>query len=77
MTKTIDVHGLYVDEAFKKIKTTIMANPNVNLLEVIHGYNSGFAIKNALKENGKTISKRISQIVEKPSNGGITLIYLK
>ena len=77
MSIVIDVHGLYVDEALKKIKTAIISNYSANLIEVIHGYNKGFAIKNALKEEGKHLSKRVSQVIEKPSNGGITLIYLK
>jgi len=73
----IEVHGLFVEDALKKIKDVIKENKAEKLFEVNHGYVHGNKIKVAIKERGKSLSNRISTIIDHPANSGKTLIYMK
>ncbi len=70
----VDIHGMRVEPAKFRLETTIQ-NCNVQISEivVIHGYNSGQALKDMVRE---LQSPRIKQI--RPTlNAGQTVISLK
>lgn len=77
MNIEIDVHGCTLDEVIHKLQRLIVSNPKCRMIEVIHGFNNGCVIKNALKNKNNIHSKRVSSTCAKPFNEGRTLIYLK
>ncbi len=74
-TITIDVHGYLKEEAISKIKKDItMAPKTIEKVIVIHGYNNGTVLKDAIK---RMHSPRILEICPSFSNEGETIIWLK
>ena len=74
----VDVHGLYVNEAISKIEKFInTATPAVYRIRVIHGYNRGQSIKDAIyRELGFGLCPKVKRIVA-GDNQGITELVLK
>lgn len=73
---TLDLHGLYRDEARKKLLQSISSASNdVESIYVIHGSNNGTALMNLVR-NG-IASLRIDYITPSITNPGATTIYLK
>lgn len=74
----IDCHGLTVDQAVRKIEVTLHTAPEATYrIRVIHGYNRGTAIKDAvLREFGYGLEPRVKRIVP-GDNMGITELILK
>lgn len=74
-TITVDVHNLYVADALQCIRDKIAQAPHTTeKIIVVHGYNNGTAIKEALR---KLHSPRILEIAPSPLNPGITTLWLK
>ena len=74
----IDLHGMNVEEAIARVADEVLrASSAVYVIRVIHGYNNGTRIKNAILEeysygrNPKVIKVRPG------SNQGITELYLR
>ena len=74
----IDVHGLYAEEAISRIEEAInKASPAVYRIRVIHGYNRGNSIKDAIyRELGFGLCPKIKRIVA-GDNQGVTELVLK
>ena len=73
----IDVHGFTVAEAIYAIQRLIVNNPQCGCIEVIHGYNNGDAIKQALSNKFNIHSKRVLNTYQDEFNAGKTIICLK
>ena len=71
-TITIDVHGYLKEEAIRK--DISMAPKTIEKVVVIHGYNNGIVLKDAIK---RMHSPRILEICPSFSNEGETIIWLK
>lgn len=75
-SKRLDLHGLYVDEAKRRIMSEIQrADNSITQLEIIHGSNNGTAILDMVRNQLR--SPRISYISPSLLNPGMTTIYLK
>lgn len=73
---TIDLHGLYRDNAKKKLLQSISSASNdVESIYVIHGSNNGTILLDLVR-NGIN-SPRIDYITPSITNPGATTIYLK
>lgn len=74
----IDVHGFTVNEAIEKIERAIrQANQSTYRIRVIHGYNRGNNIQQAIfREEGHGLNPKVLRIVG-GSNPGITELVLK
>lgn len=60
MRVEIDIHGLTEQVAIKTLEKFIVAcNKTVNKIVVIHGYHSGNALKDMVRNSNKLRSKRI------------------
>lgn len=71
----LDLHGLTVPEARKKLQNAIAsASPQIKQIRVIHGCNSGTAIRDMVR---KQSSPRISGRTNGFANDGETILYLK
>lgn len=77
MSIELDVHGLTVEETVRTIQRLIVDNPYCSCIEVIHGFNNGSKIKNALSNKFNIHSKRVIGTAPVPYNAGRTLIYLR
>ena len=74
--KKIDIHGMLVAEAKKKIDREIATAPSqIKRLVIIHGCNNGTALRDMVRTRIK--SPRIEGIVPTFANDGETTIYLK
>ena len=74
-TIRIDVHGKYVDEAMQLIRSTIASAPRTTeKIVVIHGYNSGMAIKDML---WRLRGPRVAEVCPSLLNQGETVVWLK
>lgn len=74
----IDLHGLTVDEAVRKVKSEVRsAAPSVYTIRIIHGYHGGTGIRSAIMEEFSY--GRSSKVIRvKPgSNPGITELVLR
>ncbi|MFA6637821.1 MAG: Smr/MutS family protein [Bacteroidales bacterium] len=74
-TLTIDIHGLYADEAKEKLEKEIARAPAyVKIIRVIHGYNKGNILQETVRKRIR--SKRIKEISPSFCNEGESIIYL-
>lgn len=74
-TIRIDVHGKYVEDALQAVRNAIATAPRTTeKVVVIHGYNSGTAIKEALR---RLHNPRIIEVSPSLLNPGETVIWLK
>ena len=72
---TVNVHGLSVGRAIKFIRNLLCLSISEPLiLEVIHGYNHGTAIKEAIQK--ESLSRMPYQLISIPYNPGITKIVI-
>lgn len=74
----IDVHGLSADEAVKQVERKVnSADKATYRVRVIHGFNGGTRIRDALRrELGYGLNKKILRI-EGGSNQGVTELVLR
>lgn len=77
MTKEIDLHGYPLATAIKTIQRLIVKNPKCNKIIVIHGFNNGNVIKEALVNHICIHNNRVIKTLPAPFNEGRTWIYLK
>lgn len=74
----VDTHGLYVEEALKKVAQAVKsAGKGVYKIKVIHGHNSGTAIRTAVKEEYKYGYDPKVIRVANGDNPGITELIIK
>lgn len=74
--KKIDLHGLLVADAKKRLEREISNAPQqTKRIIVIHGCNNGTALRDMVRTKIK--HSRIDMIVPTFSNDGETVIYLK
>lgn len=66
----VDVHHMTKREAARFLRNIIVLNRNDFQLSVIHGYNSGHAIKSMLANN--LIHPRVDGVIPARRNKGIT-----
>ena len=75
-TLSIDIHGLYVDDALQNLRELVSKAPNtIEKIIVIHGYNNGTALQEAVRR--RMHSPRIQEIAPRFGNEGETVIWLK
>ena len=75
-TLTINIHGMYVDDALKAVREFVNNAPrNVDKIIVIHGYNNGTALKDAIRH--RLHSPRILEIAPSFFNEGETTLWLR
>jgi len=74
----IDCHGMLVDQAIRKIEYTVHTAPaGTYRVRVIHGFNSGTRIKDAiLREFGYGLEPKVKRIAP-GDNQGITDLILR
>ena len=74
----VNVHGMNVNQALQTVEIIAhRANKGVYRVRVIHGYNHGTAIKNAIrKEFGNGRERRVLR-VEAVDNPGVTELVLR
>ena len=73
---TIDLHGLFQDEAIKVIdKTLKIADSSTYQIKLIHGYNRGISLKNMIYEEYKYHTK--VRRIQPGDNLGITVLVLR
>lgn len=74
-TLRIDVHGKYVEDALQAVRKAIAASPHdTEKIVVVHGYNNGTAIKEALC---RMRGPRIVEVCPSLLNPGETVVWLK
>lgn len=74
----IDVHGLTVDQALKRIEEKIKkANSSTYRIRIVHGFNRGNNIQRAIyREIGHGLNPKVLRIVG-GDNPGITELILR
>lgn len=71
----IDVHGKFVEDALQAVRQAIASAPfTIEKVVVIHGYNNGTAIKEALR---RLHGPRIVEVSPSLLNPGETVVWLK
>lgn len=75
----IDLHGMYSEEAMRKVERTITANPGRSIL-VIHGHGTGVlrsAVRNALQAHRLPMVRAyvFGEDINAPGLDGVTVIY--
>ena len=74
----IDLHGLRVDEAVKKVKSEIKKAPgSVYVIRLIHGYHGGMRIKEAIEDEFSYGRDAKVKSIRNGSNPGITELVLR
>lgn len=75
-TLTINLHGLYVEEAMQRLRTFVANAPKMTeKIIVIHGYNNGTAIQEAVRH--RLHSPRIQEVSARFGNDGESIIWLR
>ena len=74
----VDLHGLRVDEAIKKVKSEVSKAPgSVYTIRVIHGYHGGTGIRSAIMDEFSYGRSDKVKRVKPGSNPGITELVLR
>lgn len=74
----IDLHGLRVDEAVKKVKSEVKKAPgSVYVIRLIHGYHGGTRIKEAIEDEFSYGRDAKVKSIRNGSNPGITELVLR
>ena len=74
-TLRIDVHGLHVDDAMDFLSDRIAHAPRgTEKIVVVHGYNRGTALKEAVR---RIRHPRIVEIASSFANDGETIVWLR
>ncbi len=72
----IDIHGLFVDEALGRVRSFVaMAPAGTERIVVVHGYNRGTALRDAIRH--RLYSPRIRMVEPAFFNDGETYLWLK
>ncbi len=75
-TLTINLHGLYVEDALEKLQRFVAQAPKTTeKIIVIHGYNNGTALLEAVRH--RFHSPRVQEISPRLGNDGESVIWLK
>ncbi len=73
---TLDLHGMYQDEAIKAIERALKAaDASTYQIKLIHGYNRGTSLKNMIIDEYRYHPK-VSRI-QPGDNLGVTLLILR
>ena len=73
---TIDLHGMFQDEAIKVIDKTLKdADNSTYQIKLIHGYHRGTSLKNMIMDEYKYDSKVLR--IEPGPNMGVTVLVLR
>ncbi len=68
-TLSIDIHGLYADDALQRLRDFVAKAPNtIEKIIVIHGYNNGTALQEALRH--RLHAPRIQEVSARFGNEG-------
>ena len=71
----IDVHGMYVEDALELLQRRVAgAPPGTEKIVVVHGYNRGTALKEAVR---RLRGPRIVKVAPSFTNEGETVIWLR
>lgn len=74
-TMRIDIHGLFVEDALELLRERVSSAPRgTERILVVHGYNRGTALKEAVR---RLHSPRIVEISPSFTNEGETIIWLR
>ena len=72
---TIDIHGLFVEDALERVQSFIARAPlGTEKIVVVHGYNRGTALKEAVR---RLRGPRIVEVAPSFTNEGETVIWLR
>ena len=72
----IDVHGMYVEDAVELLQRRVAgAPPGTEKIVVVHGYNRGTALRDAIR--ARLRSPRIRMVEPAFFNDGETYVWLK
>lgn len=75
-TLTINLHGLYVEEAMQRLRKFVAEAPKTTeKIIVIHGYNNGTALQEAVRH--RLHSPRIQEVSARFGNDGESIIWLR
>ncbi len=75
-TLSIDIHGLYVEDALQRVRDFVAKAPNtIEKIIVIHGYNNGTALQEAVRH--RLHAPRIKEVSARFGNDGETILWLK
>ena len=73
---TIDLHGMYQDEAIKAIDRALKsADDSTYQIKLVHGYNRGTSLKSMIVDEYKYHSK--VKRIQPGDNLGVTLLILR
>ncbi|MBR4198180.1 MAG: Smr/MutS family protein [Bacteroidales bacterium] len=73
---TIDIHGLFVEDALERVQGFIDRAPlGTEKIVVVHGYNRGTALRDAIRH--RLYSPRIRMVEPAFFNDGETYVWLK
>jgi DNA-nicking Smr family endonuclease len=73
---TIDIHGLFVEDALERVQSFIDRAPlGTEKIVVVHGYNRGTALRDAIRSRLR--SPRIRMVEPAFFNDGETYVWLK
>lgn len=73
---TVDLHGLYTDEAIKVIDRTLKnADETTYQIKLVHGYNRGTSIKDMITDEYRYHSK--VKRIQPGDNLGVTILVLR
>lgn len=75
----LDLHGMFSEEAMRRVEKTICTNPGSSIL-VIHGHGSGIlrnAVRNALRAKKLPMVRAyvFGEDINAPGLDGVTVIY--
>ena len=74
----LDLHGMFSEEAMRKVEKTIAANPGRSIL-VIHGHGTGVlrnAVRSALQAHLPMVRDYVfGEDINAPGLDGVTVIY--
>ena len=74
-TLRVDLHGLYVEDAMELLRERVARAPRgTEKIVVIHGYNRGSALKEAIR---RFRAPRVVEIAPSFLNEGETVIWLR
>ncbi len=74
----VDLHGLRVEEAIKKVKSEVnKASKSVYIIKIIHGYHGGTRIKEAIEDEFSYGRSSKVKSIRPGWNPGVTELVLR
>lgn len=70
----VDLHEMSKKMAKRFLKNIVCINPGIFTLQVIHGFNRGTVLKEAIREGN--FCNRINKIIPDKSNSGCTFVSI-